>query len=40
VEKGLLPHDMKLLGAMVREISFDNARAYFGLELDPEYSAK
>jgi glucuronate isomerase len=37
VEKGLLPHDMKLLSAMVREISFENARGYFGLELDPEY---
>jgi glucuronate isomerase len=40
VEKGLLPHDMKLLGAMVREISFDNARNYFGLELDPAFAAK
>ena len=38
VEKGLLPRDMKLLGAMVREISFDNARDYFGLELDPTYA--
>jgi len=39
VEKGLLPPDMKLLGAMVREISFENARDYFGLELAPEYTA-
>jgi glucuronate isomerase len=37
VEKGLLPRDLNLLGAMVREISFENARGYFGLELDPEY---
>ncbi len=37
VEKGLLPRDMKLLGAMVREISFENARDFFGLELAPEY---
>jgi glucuronate isomerase len=37
VEKGLLPRDMKLLGTMVREISFKNARDYFGLELAPEY---
>ena len=37
VEKGLLPDDMGLLGAMVREISFENARGYFGLELDPAY---
>jgi glucuronate isomerase len=40
VEKGLLPRDMKLLGAMVREICFKNARGFFGLELDPEYRAK
>jgi len=37
VEKGLLPRDMKLLGAMVREICFENARDYIGLELDPDY---
>ena len=37
VEKGLLPRDINLLGAMVREISFENARGYFGLELDPAY---
>jgi glucuronate isomerase len=37
VEKGLLPRDMNLLGAMVREICFGNARQYFGLELDPGY---
>ena len=39
IARGLLPRDMKLLGALVREISFENARAYFGLELAPEYSA-
>jgi glucuronate isomerase len=38
VEKGLLPRDMKLLGAMVREISFENARGYFGLELDSVFA--
>ena len=38
VEKGLLPRDMKMLGAMVREICFENARAYCGLELAPEYA--
>ena len=37
VEKGLLPRDINLLGPMVREISFENARAYFGLELDAAY---
>jgi len=39
VEKGLLPRDLNLLGAMVREICFENARDYVGLELDPEYQA-
>jgi len=40
VEKGLLPRDMKLLGSMVREISFGNARDFFGMEIDPEYRGK
>jgi glucuronate isomerase len=40
VEKGLLPRDLNLLGAMVREICFENARDYFGLELDPAYAKK
>ena len=40
VEKGLLPRDMKLIGSMVREICFENARGYFRLELDPAYEAK
>jgi glucuronate isomerase len=31
VEKGLIPHDMELLGNMVQDICFRNARAYFGL---------
>ncbi len=30
VEKGLLPGDMDLLGNMVRDICFGNARSYFG----------
>ena len=30
VEKGLLPSDMDLLGNMVRDICFRNARTYFG----------
>lgn len=29
VEKGELPHDMKLLGKMVEDISFNNAKSYF-----------
>jgi glucuronate isomerase len=32
VVNGELPRDMDLLGAMVREICFENARGYFGLE--------
>jgi glucuronate isomerase len=30
VENGLIPHDLELLGNMVRDICFRNARAYFG----------
>jgi glucuronate isomerase len=31
VENGLLPRDLDLLGTMVREICYDNARKFFGL---------
>jgi glucuronate isomerase len=34
VEKGFLPNDMKLLGNMVEDISFNNAKEYFPMELD------
>jgi len=37
VEKGLLPRDMNLLGSMVSEICFGNAKQFFGLELDKHY---
>jgi glucuronate isomerase len=40
VANGLLPNDEKLLGAMVRNISFNNAREYLGLELPPAGIAK
>ncbi len=30
VENGLIPHDLELVGNMVRDICFRNARAYFG----------
>jgi glucuronate isomerase len=33
VENGLLPNDMKLLGKMVEDICFNNAREYFPMEL-------
>jgi glucuronate isomerase len=32
VERGELPHDLPLLGAMVQDICFRNAEAYFGIE--------
>jgi len=34
VEAGLLPNDMALLGKMVEDISYNNARAYFPMECD------
>jgi glucuronate isomerase len=33
VRRGLLPDDRQLLGDMVTDICFRNARDYFGLEL-------
>ena len=34
VENGEIPDDMELLGTMVRNISFDNAKSYFGIKVD------
>ena len=34
VETGLLPNDLDLLGKMVEDISFNNAKKYFPMELD------
>ncbi|MBN1457024.1 MAG: glucuronate isomerase [Sedimentisphaerales bacterium] len=34
VEGGLLPKDMKMLGQMVEDISFNNAKNYFGIDID------
>jgi glucuronate isomerase len=34
VESGLLPDDMELLGRMVEDICFNNAKNYFPMELD------
>jgi glucuronate isomerase len=34
VEAGLLPNDTELLGTMVEDICFNNARNYFPMELD------
>lgn len=36
VENGELPNDEKLLGRMVRDICFNNARRYLGLEIGSE----
>jgi glucuronate isomerase len=33
VERGLLPDDRQLLGRLVQDVSFFNARNYLGLEL-------
>jgi len=38
MENGELPNDFDLVGPMVRNICFGNARDYFGLELDPAYA--
>ncbi len=37
LERGELPPDRALVGGMVKNICFANARAYFGLELDPAF---
>jgi glucuronate isomerase len=37
MERGELPSDVGLVGAMVRRIAFANARNYFALELDPDF---
>ncbi len=34
IERGVLPRDMKLIGKMVRDISYDNAANYFGFDLN------
>ncbi len=38
--RGEVPNDYKMLGAMVKNICFSNARDYFGLELAPEFAAR
>jgi len=38
MERGELPNDRELIGAMVRDICFGNARSFFNLELDPTYA--
>jgi glucuronate isomerase len=38
METGEVPNDRELVGGMVRNISFKNARDYFRLELDPSFA--
>ncbi len=38
IERGELPADTALVGGMVKDICFANARAYFGLGLDARYA--
>ncbi|MBI4625326.1 MAG: glucuronate isomerase [Verrucomicrobia bacterium] len=38
--RGEIPGDYQLVGGMVRNICFGNARDYFGLELAPEFAAR
>ena len=40
ITRGEIPNDMGLVGGMVKNICFANARNYFGLELAPEFAAK
>jgi len=40
IARGEIPNDMGLVGGMVKNICFANARNYFGLELAPEFAAK
>jgi glucuronate isomerase len=40
MERGEIPNDPSLVGPMVRNICFANAREYFGLELDPSFRKK
>jgi glucuronate isomerase len=37
---GKIPNDLKLVGGMVKNICFGNARDYFGLEVPPEFAKK
>jgi glucuronate isomerase len=30
IEQGLIPNDMKLIGGMVQDICYNNAKKYFG----------
>jgi glucuronate isomerase len=36
MEKGLIPDDLEMVGVMVKDICYRNARSYFGFEGLPE----
>jgi glucuronate isomerase len=40
MEKGLIPHDMALVGKMVADISVNNAKNYFGFVPDEEKAGR
>jgi glucuronate isomerase len=40
IARGEIPDDRPLIGEMIRNICFGNARDYFGLELAPEFAKK
>ena len=40
MERGELPADRELIGSLVRDVCFGNARDYFGLALDPAFAAR
>ena len=31
MERGILPKDLELVGALVKDVSYNNAKAYFNL---------
>ncbi len=37
VDRGELPHDMDLLGGLVSDVCFHNARRFFDMEIDPVF---
>jgi len=39
IERGEIPNDRELVGGMVKNICFANARGYFRLDLDPAFRA-
>jgi glucuronate isomerase len=33
MERGELPNDIELIGSLIRNVCFENARQFFGLEM-------